>query len=182
MSRLPVDLVPFPSLAGLSTAGRELVARTREPFELGPRQPVIHCGQSVAGTYFVTAGDLRVFVQDAEGREKTLYHVRPGQTCILAVNAAFARVVYPAWVASGEEPTRGFILPAATYRELFATEPVLRDFTVEVLSSWVFDLMTAVEQGALRSMPTAFQWRTNQGSLVDLAERRSDRIRCNNDE
>ena len=142
----------FPALDELTPDGRALIAARRTPFEYSPRQAVIHCGQPVDGTFFVTAGDLRVYIQSAEGREKTLYHIRPGQTCILAVNAAFTGLVYPAWVAAGEEPTRGFVLPAATYRELFENEPALRDFTVTVLTGWIYDLMTAVEEGALQSI------------------------------
>ncbi len=113
---------------------------------------VIHCGEVIGGTYFLTHGRLRAFVQNAEGRESTLYSIRPGQTCILAVNCTFSGVVYPAWVAAGEETTRGFFLPSATYRTLFDEEPEVRNFTIGVLTSWIYDMMTRVEETSLSSM------------------------------
>ena len=47
-----------------------MIERSRTAFSLAPREPVIYCVEAVKGTYFVTAGDLRVYIQDVEGREK----------------------------------------------------------------------------------------------------------------
>lgn len=145
-------LPEFPGLDGISPRSRELVERTRQPFDFAPRETLIRIGERVDGTYFVTQGRLRAFIQDSSGHEKTLYHIGAGQTCILALNCSFSGVAYPAWVAAGEEPARGFTLPAATYRTLFDEERLVRDFTVNVLTSWIFDLMTWIEQTSLGSM------------------------------
>lgn len=144
------ELAPFPSLDSLSPRARERIASERAPFDFAPRTTVIRAGQTVDGTFFVDAGALRVFGQDTEGREKTLYHVRPGQSCILAVNAAFTGLTYPATVAAGESGAAGFVLRPAVYRELFETEPAVRDFTVHVLTQWIYELMTSVESVALQ--------------------------------
>ena len=146
------ELTRFPDLSQLSAAGHELLMARRQAFRLSPKEGVIICGQPVEGTFFVTGGHLRVFMQDSEGREKTLYTVRAGQTCILAVNAAFSGLAYPAWVQSGEAGAEGFVLSGATYRELFESEPVLRDFTIRMLTGWVLELMATIEEGSLRSM------------------------------
>ena len=147
------ELAQFPRLDRISAESRALVQDTRELFEFAPRQTVIHCGQVIGGTYFLTEGRLRAFTQDEEGREKTLYHINPGQTCILAVNCTFSGVVYPAWVAAGEETTRGFFLPATSFRQLFDTEPEVRDFTISVLTAWIYDLMTWIEETSMGSVP-----------------------------
>lgn len=149
----PMDeIANFPSLERISADSRSLIERTRESFEYAPRRTVIHCGEVIGGTYFITHGHFRAFIQNADGRERTLYHVHPGQTCILAVNCTFSGVVYPAWVAAADEPTRGFFLPAATYRALFEREPEVRNFTIGVLTSWIYDMMTRIEETSLGSM------------------------------
>ena len=168
----------FPDLSQLSPSGQEYLLTRRQPFELSPKEGVIVCGQPVEGTYFVMGGHLRVFMQDPEGREKTLYTVREGQTCILAVNAAFSGLAYPAWVQSGEQGASGFTLSGEAYRQLFEQEPVLRDFTIRMLTGWVLELMATIEEGSLRSMEERLARtllrRTNrdgrvQGTHQDLA-------------
>lgn len=146
------ELPSFPALTGVSQASAELIERARKPFTILAREPVIHFGERVESTYFVTSGSLRAYVQDAAGREKTIYHVGSGQTCILALNASFSRMPYPAWVAGGEEEARGFTIPGATYKALFDAEPSVRDFTIGVLTSWIFDLMTWIEATSLGTM------------------------------
>ncbi len=146
------DLAHFPRLDSVSAAARELMVAKRQPFLFEPRKTIICCGETIGGTYFVTKGRLRAFIQDADGREKTLYHLEGGQCCILAINCTFSGVVYPAWVASGEEGAEGFFLPASAYKQLFETEPAVRDFTISVLTTWIYDLMTWVEGASLGSV------------------------------
>ena len=147
-----MEAASFPDFENLSPESLELINQTREPFAFEARRLVIHCGEVIGGTYFLTEGRLRAFMQNADGRESTLYSIYPGQTCILAVNCTFSGVVYPAWVASGEETARGFYLPASTYRILFDREPEVRNFTIRVLTSWIFDMMTRIEEATLGSI------------------------------
>ena len=146
------DLAHFPRLDTISSGSHDLLVSERRAFDFPPRETVIRCGETIGGTYFVTRGRLRAFIQDAEGKEKTLYHIQSGQCCILAINCTFSGVVYPAWVASGEEGAEGFFLPSSAYRQLFNSEPAVRDFTISVLTTWIFDLMTWVEGASLGSM------------------------------
>lgn len=161
-----MDFESFPALQSLSSSSLRLLERSAKPFEFSPRQAVIHCGDSIGGTYLVMRGHLRIFVQDADGQERTLYRVRAGHTCILAVNCTFSGVVYPAWVEAGDAATEGIFIPSSTYRTLFDTEPGVRNFTIHVLSAWIYDLMTLIEEVSLGSMARR---------LAHLLVRRSDK-------
>lgn len=139
---------PFLAASSLSTRGliEQLPVRT-----VAPQTPVLHRGDPVDGVYLVIGGSLRVFYITADGHQATLYRIRPGETCVLALTAAFRGEQYPAWVETEDRPLQVVILPGAVFRRLYETEPAFREFVFEVLSGRVFDLMTRMEQlGSLR--------------------------------
>jgi CRP/FNR family transcriptional regulator len=140
----------FPFLGGCSEKARTLV--TALPSRTVPdRTLVLRRGDQVDGVYLVTAGTLRVYYITADGREATLYRVRPGETCILALTAAFRRERYPAWVETEAGPLRFVLLPGEHFRRLYDQEPAFRGFVFEVLSGRVFELMGKLEElGSLR--------------------------------
>lgn len=140
----------FPFLAGATQATREVVS-TLPVRRVAARTPVLHRGDAVEGVFLVVAGSLRVFYIAADGHEATLYRVRPGQTCILALTAAFRSEPYPAWVETEDEPLSFVLVPGALFTQLYDSEPSFRSFVFEVLSGRVFELMTRMEQlGSLR--------------------------------
>jgi len=129
----------------LSAGGRNLFEAgvLRKAFK-GPAQ-IIHKGQHVSGAFLVTEGQLRVFTYTPQGSEATLYFIRPGETCVLALNCLFNDLLYPAWVET-EAETRVEIIPGPLYRRLFETERAVQDLTVKALSTLVFRLMDELEQ------------------------------------
>ena len=143
----------LPFWSGLSAHGRERVAAGAQLSSFEAGQPVIACGDHVAGAYFVLEGALRVYFVNTEGREGTLYWVDQGQSCILALNCTFSRLAYPAWVES-EGACQVMLIPGDLYRDLFAVEPAMQTFTFETLSTRLFELMALVEETASRGLET----------------------------
>jgi CRP/FNR family transcriptional regulator len=134
-----------PALTHLSVANRELLRHCVQERVLPRRaQIILHKGQPVLGAYFVVSGSLRVFTVSPSGTEATLYHVGPGETCVLALNSLFNSHLYPAWV-EGQPSTRLFVVPGAVYRRLFDTEPSVRDLTLHALSTLVYRLIHELE-------------------------------------
>ena len=129
----------------LSPAGKQLLQRGLITKHIARPTPVIHKGQQVSGAYLVTRGQLRVFTFTPQGTEATLYLIRPGETCVLALNCLFNDLLYPAWVeASGD--TDVAVIPGPLYRTLFEREAAVQDMTVKALSTLVFRLMDELEQ------------------------------------
>lgn len=140
----------FPFLAKASSATTESISRLPVR-QVAPRCPVLHRGDRVDGVYLVVGGSLRVFYIAADGHEATLYRVRPGQTCILALTAAFGSEPYPAWVETEDEALHFVLVPQALFVQLYDAEPSFRSFVFEVLSGRVFELMSKLEElGSLR--------------------------------
>ena len=102
--------------------------------------------------YFVLAGVLRVFTISATGAEASLYRVNEGESCLLAMNAIFAEIRYPAWVVVETREVRLLTVPAAIFRKLYEQEVGIRSFTLNVLSARIFDLMGSLEEMSLDSI------------------------------
>lgn len=129
----------------LSPEGRDLLMRGLLHKNFARPTAVIHKGQAVSGAYIVTRGKLRVFTFTPDGSEATLYFIRPGETCVLALNCLFNDLLYPAWVETGAD-TAVAIIPGSLYRTLFERESSVQDLTVKALSTLVFRLMGELEQ------------------------------------
>jgi CRP/FNR family transcriptional regulator, anaerobic regulatory protein len=132
-------------LQNLTPEGRELLQRGVLRKRFVRPTAVIHKGQQVSGAYLVTAGRLRVFTYTPQGSEATLYFIRPGETCVLALNCLFNNLRYPAWVET-DANTEVQIIPGDLYRKLFEGEQAVQDLTVKALSTLVFRLMDELEQ------------------------------------
>jgi len=129
----------------LSPEGRQRLRDGVQLVELEQPGEVIHKGQQVSGAYLVTRGQLRVFTYTPQGNEATLYFIRPGETCVLALNCLFNDLRYPAWVESDAD-TEVAVIPGPLYRRLFEDEATVQNMTVKALSTLVFRLMNELEQ------------------------------------
>jgi CRP/FNR family transcriptional regulator len=129
----------------LSPQGRQRLRDGVQLVELEKPGEIIHKGQQVSGAYLVTRGQLRVFTYTPQGNEATLYFIRPGETCVLALNCLFNDLRYPAWVES-DPGTEVAVIPGPLYRRLFEDESSVQDMTVKALSTLVFRLMNELEQ------------------------------------
>lgn len=132
-------------------AFRELSAPARRRLDQGARlhrfpagRTIIEKGQDVSGAYFVLEGGLRIFTLLPGGKEATLYPLRPGETCVLALNSLFNDLLYPAWVQTEADTTIAMV-PGRLYRSLFESEPAIQDLTVRTLSTLVFRLMAELD-------------------------------------
>jgi CRP/FNR family transcriptional regulator, anaerobic regulatory protein len=132
-------------LSDLTPEGSDLLRAGRVSKRFVKPTAVIHKGQQVSGAYLVTQGQLRVFTYTPQGSEATLYFIRPGETCVLALNCLFNDLRYPAWVETAAD-TRVDIIPGDLYRRLFERESAVQDLTVKALSTLVFRLMSELEQ------------------------------------
>jgi CRP/FNR family transcriptional regulator, anaerobic regulatory protein len=129
----------------LSPDGSRLLERDIQQVKFNLPTAVIHKGQSVSGAYLVLRGQLRVYTYTPQGTEATLYFIRPGETCVLALNCLFNDLRYPAWVESSGS-TDVAVIPGPLYRRLFEQESAVQNMTVQALSTLVFRLMDELEQ------------------------------------
>src|SRR5215831_12814206 len=145
------ELMCLPLFRGLSEKSRHLLNQGARTMRFSESGTVITRGQHVSGAYFVLTGQLRVFTSLANGKEATLYFVKPGETCVLALNSLFNDLLYPAWVQA-DAPTTAAIIPGRLYRALFDNEPAIRDLTLTSMSVLVFRLMDELDETHARTL------------------------------
>ena len=108
-------------------------------------------GQVCAHVALVGSGSLRVFKTGNNGRELTLYHVQPGETCLVNVLSAFRRVPAPA-AAVAESVVEALAFPAEVFRRWVRQEPALQDYVFESIARRMVGVMTLVEEVTFQKM------------------------------
>ncbi len=136
-------VTPLSVFLDLSREAQQLL-RSVQTIQVAKNRIPVHKGDKVSGAYVVVKGCLRVFSYTPNGHESTFYLIRPGETCVFAINCLFNQLLYPAWVVA-EEETEICVISGALYKQLFQTESAIQNLTIDALSSAVFKLMTEVE-------------------------------------
>lgn len=107
-------------------------------------------GDSCNEVGFVGRGNIRVSKIAETGREITLYHVNPGEGCVLNISCAFADLGYPA-MATVEIETELVLFPAASFQEWMAKNEI-RTFVFELYSRRLTQVITLIEEVLFRKM------------------------------
>ncbi|MEE9354366.1 MAG: Crp/Fnr family transcriptional regulator [Methylococcaceae bacterium] len=147
MQKLSYEAVSkFSFFSELSEISLKLLERHVTSSLFQEKTNLIFKGDQVSGVYLVETGCLRIYNVDSKGKEITLYTVLPGESCLLALNCVFSDFLYPAWVSVDSPSTKVLVIPSDIFKQLYAEEAAIRDFTFNVLSARIFDLMSTLEQ------------------------------------
>ncbi|MEJ5338942.1 MAG: Crp/Fnr family transcriptional regulator [Aquificaceae bacterium] len=82
---------------------------------------------------FVKEGELKVYLISDSGRELTLYRVKPGQMCMLAMITVYSGNEYPAYTRA-EENSLIFMVPGDLALRWFEENHLWRSLFMNVLS------------------------------------------------
>lgn len=137
------------ALTRLSSGGRARAEARLLIRELRAGEPLLHEGDACASLLFVERGALRVFKTAANGREITLYRVRPGELCILSLSSLLAQTPYTASV-SADGATVARELDGDTFRALYASEPALHSLVAQHLHRLLTEVMALVSEVAFQ--------------------------------
>lgn len=106
----------------------ELLA-VANPVSAAGGQCLLEAGYSCRDVLFVGAGQLRVYVTGESGREVTLYHVGPGQSCPVNLSAALMGIgAFADASACGE--LRGVVVSADRFRKISETNADVREYVL----------------------------------------------------
>jgi CRP/FNR family transcriptional regulator len=106
-------------------------------------------GDGCAGIALVLSGRLRVAKTSPGGRSITLYHIEPGETCILTASCLLAGSRYPAEAVVVEE-VAALLLPGDLFRQYFDTVASVRAFVLDHFTDRLAAVMALVEEVAFR--------------------------------
>lgn len=144
-------LALFPSLAGSrDPAVLRLLAEARS-VALPEGTVVFHNGAACRAYLLVISGSVRVQFTTEAGREVVLYHVGPGDSCVLTTSCLLGSVAYPAEGITDSE-VRALSIPAGEFMRALEASAEFRSFVFGSLGrrfAEVVGRMTEVAFGAI---------------------------------
>lgn len=130
---------------------------------LPPGQRVFEPGAVCQNYLLVARGQVRVQLLTASGREVVLYHVGPGDSCVLTTSCLLGAARYPAEGITAGEVT-ALALAAADFHQGLDSSAVFRRFVFGNLGRRLSDVIARMEQVVFASIDARLA-----GSLLQLA-------------
>ncbi|HBY88177.1 MAG TPA: hypothetical protein DEO86_20175 [Colwellia sp.] len=115
---------------------------------------VIQKGQNIEGVYVVKHGALRIYTLDSNGNEKPIDNLNAGEICVFSISSIMNKIIFPAWVTIDSESADVFFIPAQTFKHLYESDPFVRKFVLEAMSSRIYNMMGLVEESATYDIGT----------------------------
>lgn len=94
-------LVPF--WGNLDLNQRAFLAQRSRLMQFDAGDHVQGAGAGCAGVVFVRSGRLRAFMLSDQGREVTLFHVQPGECCVLAASCILPMITFDIALDAAED-------------------------------------------------------------------------------
>jgi CRP/FNR family transcriptional regulator len=140
----------FPSLQGLDAS--RLAALLAQPALRVPKGTVLfRSGQPCRGFPLLLEGTVRVSHSSPGGREIVLYHVEPGQGCLLSGGCLLGHSDYSASGVAETDVTLLSIAPAL-FQELLVQHEPFRRFVFGMYGERLAQVMQLVEEVAFRRL------------------------------
>ncbi len=90
-------------------------------------------------------GEIRVYKVSDSGREITLYHVEPGQTCMLNVASALSGRPVGA-IAETIDDCRLILVPGFLLKEKTTSDPYLQNYIFDIISERLVSVMDLISE------------------------------------
>ena len=144
MSATLRTLQQYPFFSEASRSLKDRILAVAVPVSLSPGAYFFQKGETIANVGLVGAGSVRVYIIGDTGREVTLYHVGPGDTCPINLLCAILgrHALAHAYVESDLEAV---IIPARAVRAWAAEESTVRQFVFEALAVRLIDVLARIE-------------------------------------
>jgi len=115
-----------------------------KPFRAGRGQLLLSRGQPCPGITVLLEGRLRIFLQDASGRELVLYRLGTREICSLSLVAVLRGEPFPASVAAERDVT-GVQIPSRRFLALLDEDRALRHHVLAHTAERLVEALSLVE-------------------------------------
>lgn len=130
----------FPQLVDSREEGIHRLYEKSHMLKIESGQRVLMPGSTCKDYIFVAEGKIRVQLITESGNEVLLYHIGPGEDCVLSTSCLFSGKPYPAEGIT-ETPVIAFSLGKSDFNQLFEDSSIFRKF---VFSSFGDRLSTVI--------------------------------------
>jgi CRP/FNR family transcriptional regulator len=144
-------LQQYPMLREMPGNKLEDLLATASTMHLPAGTVVFDENQSCKGFPLLLSGSIRVIKAAPNGRELMLYHVMPGESCILTSSCLLGHTRYRAR-GIAEQAMELVLLPAAAFQALIGTQEAFRSYVFHLFSDRLTDLMQLVSAVAFQKL------------------------------
>ena len=126
-------------------------------------------GDVCSNLVIVESGNLRVYKPGADGRSVTLYHIGPGESCILTAGCILNSKPFPA-IAETLTDVSGIAVPSGKVREWLHESETWRDYLFNLLAGRlesVVELVNAVAFQRLDQRLGAWLLQNTPGEVLE---------------
>ena len=112
---------------------------------------IIHSGDDCTGLLLVRSGQVRTYILSESGKEITLFRLFDRDVCILSSSCMMKNITFDVQVEA-EKDSEMLLIPTVVYQKLSDTNMAVKDFTNEIISSRLSDVMWVMEQVVFMSL------------------------------
>ena len=141
----------YPMLREMSGTDLEDLLASASMMHIPAGTVVFDENQSCKGFPLLLSGSIRVIKAAPNGRELLLYHVMPGESCILTSSCLLGHTRYRAR-GIAEQAMDMVLLPAAAFQGLIGTQEAFRSYVFHLFSDRLTDLMQLVSAVAFQKL------------------------------
>ena len=128
------------------TAAEQRQLQERSVLQRYKKGTILHRGgNDCLGVLQVKSGRLRTYLLSAEGREITLFHVLPGEICLLSASCILNHITFDVFI-SVEEDTEVIRIPADSMAQISDTNVYAENFLYKMTAQRFSDVMQALQQ------------------------------------
>ena len=110
-----------------------------------------HGGGECSDVEIITSGRARVYISSPDGKEITLYRILDSDFCMMSVACMLHGINFGISLET-ETDCEILRIPSEIYRQLLDTNPAVKSFTLELVSSRFSDVMWLLEQLVFSNM------------------------------
>lgn len=141
----------FPVLSAGEQAFIEHFFKSGSIARIPARQYICREGDECSHLALLISGRVRVYKLAENGKEITLYRIKPGDSCVLTASCIMSEVNFPA-LAVAETDLEAVLVPAMWVRSWMGTSEVWRRLVFGLISKRLADVISVLENVAFQRM------------------------------
>lgn len=140
----------FPFWSKLDKNEQEQLCRNSQLVKYNKGQNV-HGGNICTGMIIVRSGCLRAYMLSEEGREITLYRLRPGEICMLSASCVLQTITFDVFV-DAEEDSQCYLINGPAFKALSERNLLVKNYALETAVGRFSDVMWIMQEILFMSM------------------------------
>lgn len=141
----------FPMWNKLTAAQQNEIQSVASPWSVG-KGKIIHNGSyDCTGLLLIRSGQLRGYINSAEGREITIYRLFERDICLLSASCIMNSIQFEITIEA-EKDTDMWIIPPEIFRSIMDESAALANYTSELMATRLSDAMWIIEQVMWKSL------------------------------